>query len=113
MIEIDTLFCQVDDFCQEFAPVFNSHLLPKKDIKRKRKYRLCLSEVATIIVYFHCSGYRNFKDYYIKHICQHCQSEFPNLVSYNRFVELMPSAVDASYFLPEHKEGSGDRNQFC
>jgi hypothetical protein len=92
-MEIETLFCKIDDFCQAFAPIFDSHLLPNKVVKRKRKSRLCLSEIATIIVYFHCSSYRNFKDYYIKHVLKYCQSEFPNLVSYNRFVELMPSAL--------------------
>lgn len=61
--------------------------------KRKRKTRLCLSEIATIIIYFHCSSYRNFKHYYLKQILKHYRSEFPNLVSYNRFVELMPSAL--------------------
>jgi hypothetical protein len=92
-MEIESLFCQIDDFCQVFEPIFESHILPQKNVKRKRKTRLCLSEIATIIVYFHCSSYRNFKDYYLKHILKHCRSEFPNLVSYNRFVELMPSAL--------------------
>ncbi len=93
MMEIETLFCKLDDFCQEFAPIFESHLLPNKVIKRKRKCKLSLSEVATIVVYFHCSGYRNFKDYYIKYVLKHFQAEFPKLVSYNRFVELIPSAL--------------------
>ncbi len=93
MIEIETLFCQIDDFCQAFTPIFESHLLPNKVVKRKRKFKLSLSEVATIVVYFHCSGYRNFKDYYIKYVLKHFQSEFPKLVSYNRFVELIPSAL--------------------
>jgi hypothetical protein len=92
-MELETLFCQIDDFCQAFESNFNSHLLINKLVKRKRKSQLCLSEIATIIVYFHCSSYRNFKHYYIKHILKHCQSEFPNLVSYNRFVELTPSAL--------------------
>lgn len=62
-MEIETLFCQLDDFCQAFAPIFECHLLPQKVVKRKRKSQLCLSEVATIVVYFHSSGYRTFKDY--------------------------------------------------
>ena len=92
-MEIETLFYNLDDFCQAFATIFESYLLPNKIVKRKKKSRLCLSEVATIVVYFHSSGYRNFKNYYIKHILKHCQSEFPNLVSYNRFVELIPSVL--------------------
>jgi hypothetical protein len=68
-------------------------MLPQKNVKRVRKTRLCLSEIATIVVYFHCSSYRNFKHYYLKHILKNCRSEFPKLVSYNRFVELMPSCL--------------------
>ena len=88
-MKIEILFCKIDDFCQAFTPICESHLLPKKVFKKRRKYRLGLSEIATIIVYFHCSGYRNFKDYYLKHVSKHYRSEFPNLVSYNRFVELI------------------------
>lgn len=47
----------------------------------------------TIIVYFHTSGYRNFKQYYLEHVQRHLRAEFPALVSYNRFVELMKAAV--------------------
>ena len=44
----------------------------------------------TILVHFHQSQYRTFKDYYQKHVCQHLRWAFPNLVSYNQFVALMP-----------------------
>ena len=73
-MEIETLFGKIDDFFQAVAPIFESHLLPRKVVKRCRKYRLDLSEIATIIVYFHCSGYRNFKDYYLKHVSKNYRS---------------------------------------
>jgi hypothetical protein len=47
----------------------------------------------TIIVLFHSSGYRNFKTFYTEHVMKHLAWAFPRLVSYNRFVELMPSAL--------------------
>lgn len=47
----------------------------------------------TIIVIFHSSGYRNFKTYYLQHVLKHMAGAFPRLVSYNRFVELMPGAL--------------------
>ena len=47
----------------------------------------------TIIIHFHQSHYRNFKAYYIQHLQVNLGSEFPDLVSYNRFVELMPRAL--------------------
>ena len=53
----------------------------------------------TIIIYFHQSSYRNFKDYYQKNILKHHQPDFPSLVSYNRFVELMPYTNYASNIL--------------
>lgn len=47
----------------------------------------------TILIHFHQSHYRDFKTYYTDHVCQHLNKEFPKLVSYERFVILMPSAL--------------------
>lgn len=55
--------------------------------------RLCLSEVMTIIVMFHTSSYRNFKAYYTEYVLKNYSGAFPRLISYQRFVELMPSAL--------------------
>ncbi len=44
--------------------------------------------MMTIVIYFHIMRYRDFKHYYLFHVCRNMTSEFPNLVSYNRFVEL-------------------------
>lgn len=44
----------------------------------------------TILVYYHFGTYRNFKEYYLNCIRGKFRREFPNAVSYNRFVELMP-----------------------
>ncbi|NEQ87666.1 MAG: IS982 family transposase [Moorea sp. SIO2I5] len=46
----------------------------------------------TIIVEFHRSSYRIFKAYY-QHLLQFYQQEFPRLVSYNRFVELITQTL--------------------
>lgn len=47
----------------------------------------------TILIYFHQSQYRNFKAYYTEHVCKHVRAEFPNLVTYERFVILMPAVL--------------------
>lgn len=44
----------------------------------------------TILVCYHFGMYRNFKEYYLNCICGQLRQEFPDAVSYNRFVELMP-----------------------
>lgn len=87
------LFVALDDFCNDFQPTFKLKLLESGSLKRQRKSTLQLSEILTIIVHFQQSQYRTFKDFYLKEVCKHLRDEFPNLVSYNRFVELMPSAL--------------------
>ena len=48
-------------------------------------------EILTITVLFHLSGVRTFKHFYLFYVQQHLKKEFPDTVSYNRFVELMQS----------------------
>jgi hypothetical protein len=52
-----------------------------------------MSEIMTILIHFHQSNYRNFKAFYLEHVMTHLRNEFPGLVSYNRFVELIPSVI--------------------
>lgn len=85
------IFCDIDDFCLLFEPLWRKQLLETR--QRDRASTLCLSEVMTILVLFHASSYRNFKAYYTEHVLKHLTWDFPRLVSYNRFVELMPSAL--------------------
>lgn len=87
------LFCAVDDFCQAFTPKWQQLLLGQGVRQRRRESKLSLSERMTIVIHFHQSGYRTFKDYYLRHVCTHLHQEFPALVSYARFVELMPQAA--------------------
>lgn len=92
-MDILPLFCDIDDFCQFFEPLWKRRLLSSGARQRDRAAQLCLSEVMTIIVLFHSSSYRNFKAYYTEYVMQHYAGAFPRLVSYHRFVELMPSAL--------------------
>lgn len=85
------LFVSVDDFCQIFLPVWEKKLFADGSKKRRRARQLSASEIMTIIIYFHQSRYRHFKAYYTEHVCRHLRGEFPNLVSYERFVILMPT----------------------
>lgn len=87
------LFCNVDDFWKAFYPHWHQQLLAHKVIQRIREPQLSASEVMTIIIHFHQSHYRDFKAYYTQHVMCHLRSEFPDLVSYNRFVELMPAVL--------------------
>src|SRR5215210_8707556 len=92
-MDILPVFCDIDDFCQLFEPLWKQRLLSAGERRRDRAARLCLSEVMTIITLFHASSYRNFKAYYTEHVMKHYSGAFPRLVSYGRFVELMQGAL--------------------
>ena len=77
------LFCSVDDFCQKFKPQWHKTLLP--NTFRGPKCSLSLSEIITIMILFHQSNFRTFKYFYFN-LQNYYQKEFPNLLSYSRFV---------------------------
>ena len=60
--------------------------------KNKRKYHrdetMSKAEIMVILILFHSSGYRCLKHFYLHHVCVHLRHLFPDVVSYNRFVEL-------------------------
>ena len=87
------LFCIVDDFCNIFEPEWNKHLIESNIKKRIKPSSLTTSEIMTIIILFHQSCYRNFKTFYIEHVNKYLFTDFPQLVSYNRFVELTKSVI--------------------
>ena len=93
-MSIRKLFCHVDDFCQWLTTWENARLLGMTR-KRGPAPRMSISEVMTILIHFHQSHYRDFKACYRQHLCKHMRSEFPALVSYTRFVELIPSTLPA------------------
>lgn len=87
------LFFEIDEFCRYFEPIWNQHLIAQNCKKRNRRRNLALSEVMTILVLFHKSGYRNLKQFYLEFVCQYLRAEFPHLVSYSRFVEFERDAL--------------------
>jgi Transposase DDE domain len=93
MSRLVAMFCDIDDFCKWFEPLYMQRLLQNGHRQRVRHSHLALSEIMTIIVYFHSSHYRDFKHYYTEYVATQLRPYFPALVSYSRFVELMPRAV--------------------
>jgi len=90
------IFYDVDNYCISLEKHCKSYFItdnPDSEFTLLKSKTLCLSEVMTIVVYFHLSGYRNFKTYYKEHVAKVLRPYFPKLVSYNRFVELMQEAL--------------------
>ena len=92
MEELLAIFCDVDDFCKAYEEYCEKHLLMDKN-QIVPKTSMYLSEIMTIVIYFHLSNYRTFKWYYNKFVCKTLKSYFPKLVSYNRFVEIMKMTI--------------------
>jgi transposase len=86
------LYCSVDAFWHQFEPLWEREQLWAKRCRR-RATRLSPSELMTILILFQSSGYRTFKDFYTRHVQTSLRAEFPGLVSYSRFVALMPRVV--------------------
>lgn len=90
-LDVTQIFCDVDDFCQQFERHCQQYpQLPSILREKRSRSRMSLSEVMTIVIAFHGSGFRTFKDFYTLCVVPHWHKAFPHLVSYNRFVELMP-----------------------
>lgn len=87
------LYCDVDDFCKVFIPLWQKQLLEDGTNKRQRKGQMTTSEIMTIVVGFHMSHYRDFKNYYLGHVSPFYKDAFPTLLSYTRFLAVIPRVI--------------------
>lgn len=98
------IYCDVDDFVKELKNFYESNSLVEKGYSKVRQPELSISEIMTIIIYFHFSKYRTFKDYYLNY--EELAKAFPKLCSYNRFIELEKFAfVPLALFLKTQRMG--------
>lgn len=103
--DLISLFCLIDDFCKSFEKDFQKILIEnheKQKIKKPTRHpSLSLSERMTILIFFHCSGYRTFKHYYQVHVSVVLKKYFPRLLSYSRFVQLTPDSLFAIFWFSQ------------
>ena len=87
-MRIVSLFGKIDDFFLEYETCESTHWLIETPPVETQGHPRSLhpSEVMTILIASHQSGYRTFKHFYQKHVCVYYRAEFPQLVSYSRFV---------------------------
>ena len=105
-MKITEIFYEIDNFCKVFIPEWERYLISLNYKQRCRKHRMTSREIMTIPVLFHISGYRTFKHFYKTYVCHHLQDAFPNLVSYNRFIELQGNILMPMYaYLKQYRRG--------
>jgi len=88
--QITNIFVVVDEFMIEFESHLSTHLIGNKP---KRKPKMNSSEVITLMILYQLSGVRCFKWFYTFYVKHHLSDEFPDLVSYNRMVELQKQVI--------------------
>ena len=90
--EITKIFCMADDFSKIYDKFIKVNGLGPRRDRRKRNYhrapKLSDSEVITIMILFHFSGYKCLKHFYTGYVLPHMRHMFPNPVSYNRLTAL-------------------------
>ena len=87
------IYVDVDDFCKAQRSLQARALRHCGAYKKLHASQLTLSEIMTILIHYHLSPYKNFKAYYTTHVCQDLRRDFPDLVSYDRFVALIPRTL--------------------
>ena len=88
--KITEIFCATDEFSKKFDEEIENMPLLTSDGKARRRRAASMSdsEIMTILIMFHFGTFDNFKHYYLHFIRIHLKRDFPDAVSYNRFVEL-------------------------
>jgi len=87
-----SIFCDIDEFCKAFDKYSRKYLLTEGS-SFAPKCSMSMSEIMTIVVFFHLSNHKTFKWYYKNYICGGLKEYFPELISYNRFVEVMQGLI--------------------
>jgi len=84
------IFCELDDFCNATDSQNQTLLLTDAEYSAQRgpECGLVISEIMTILVLYHMSGFRNFKTFYEGVILTTLLSSFPKAPSYARFIVL-------------------------
>ena len=95
---ITALFVCLDEFCKSFEE-WEKYRLIDTGKKRRRSCEMSLSEMLTIMVLFHLSLCKNFKYFYLFHLSHFHSKDFPKLLSYSRFLQIIPRLFFAMFVL--------------
>lgn len=96
--KVTEIFCIIDEFDKNLDVEMRKNPSSPREMgdgkkHRNRKGRLSWSEIMTILVRYHFGTYRNFKERYLNCVPGRMRRDFPDAVSYNRFVEAHAEGV--------------------
>src|SRR6187455_2028445 len=98
------VFCEVDDFCQAFVPQWEASLLgPGGPAPRGPQPGLSTSEIITLLLVLHSSGFKHLKSFYHGFAEPLLRGYFPGMPCYEHFVARQKSVfVPLVFFLHSH-----------
>jgi hypothetical protein len=98
------VFCEVDDFCQAFVPQWEASLIGTGGpARRGPEPGLSPSEIITLLLVFHSSGFKYLKSFYHGFAEPLLRGYFPGMPCYEHFVTLQKSVfVPLVFFLISH-----------
>ncbi|MBC7923309.1 MAG: IS982 family transposase [Ferruginibacter sp.] len=94
------LFFHLDEFC---IALEQWKLETNRLTMATRKPNLCDSELMSICVFYHESGYKCFQYYYQQMVVPILKSYFPKLVSYERFLCLITRILPGLYLFLKYR----------
>jgi hypothetical protein len=100
------IFIELDDFCQKYSSWQQHREFPcpvVAALKPGVKAALSDSEILTILILYHLSGYKCFEYFYTDGIQNNLRREFPKAVSYTRFVALIPQVAPLMLLFTQYK----------
>lgn len=99
VVKLLEVFMECDDFCK----ALEQWRKEQGKAKACQSSDLHISEILTIIVYYHLSGYKCFKYYYQRLVLGEMKSYFPKVVTYHRFIELITKALPHLYLWMQYR----------
>ena len=90
------IFVTVDDFCNQTEIWAEEHQIA---YQHSDQAQLAVSEILTILIFYHHSGFKCFEYYYERMILDNLLSYFPRAVCYKRFLSLIPRCFNHLYLL--------------
>jgi hypothetical protein len=102
------IFITIDDFAKNYSEWEAKNSLPFAS-NRGFNPKMSDSEIATIMILYHLSGYKCFEYFYREDILGHRRKDFPQAVSYNRFVEIMYRAGRLLFLFAQYSGALGEK----
>jgi hypothetical protein len=109
MVQWERVFCDTDDFCQQFLPAWERQWLEAGVKQRVRPS--AVSEVMTIVIVFPRARFRDFKHFYLDFVSRYHRAAFPPSAELLTGCGTYALCAHAPGCLWAHPLGAGDRHR--